>query len=43
MAGSTATAAKERAIIFTAESVAAILRGDKTQSRRVINPQPPES
>lgn len=30
----------EHGIIFTGDSVRAILRGDKTQTRRVINPQP---
>lgn len=30
----------EKPIIFSAESVSAILRGDKTQTRRVIKPQP---
>lgn len=33
---------KERGIIFNAESVRAILAGTKTQSRRVIKPQPPD-
>ncbi len=32
---------KEKPIIFSAASVAAIQRGDKTQTRRVIKPQPP--
>jgi hypothetical protein len=32
---------KESPIIFGADMVAAILRGDKTQTRRVIKPQPP--
>ncbi len=32
---------KERPIIFSAESVQAILRGTKTQTRRVIKPRPP--
>lgn len=31
---------KQHPIIFSAESVKAILRGHKTQTRRVINPQP---
>ena len=34
---------KERPIIFDAESVKAILAGKKTQTRRVINPQPEET
>lgn len=31
----------ERPVIFAAESICAILSGTKTQSRRVMNPQPP--
>jgi len=31
---------KELPIIFSAESIAAILRNDKTQTRRPIKPQP---
>ena len=31
---------KERPIIMTAESVRAILDGKKTQTRRVMEPQP---
>ena len=37
----TTVAAKERGIVFTAESVRALLDGRKSQSRRVIQPQPP--
>jgi hypothetical protein len=36
------TVVRERPIIFTTESVQAIMEGRKTQTRRVINPQPPE-
>ena len=37
-----ATAVKERPIMFSMESVKAILEGRKSETRRVINPQPPE-
>lgn len=43
MATSSATVAiAERPIIMGVDSVRAILRGDKTQTRRVVRPQPPK-
>lgn len=38
----TAVAARERSVIFTGDSVRAIVEGRKTQTRRVVTPQPSE-
>lgn len=35
------TAIRERGIIYRPEMIVAILKGEKTQTRRLINPQPP--
>jgi hypothetical protein len=43
MTTATAVEVKETGMIFTGESIRAILNGKKTQTRRVIKPQPLES
>jgi hypothetical protein len=43
MTTATAVEVKETGMIFTGESIRAILNGKKTQTRRIIKPQPLES
>jgi hypothetical protein len=40
MTTATAVEVKETGMIFTGESIRAILNGKKTQTRRIIKPQP---